>query len=94
MTFSWTDIEDIVLALDEAHGDLDPRTIRFTDLRTLIESLEDFRPEPGQNVNEQILEAVQAGWIEERDDVAGGSGENAGDPDDDERGYRPNDPFR
>lgn len=84
MTFGWTDIEDIVLALDEAHGDVDPAGVRFTALRTMIEALDDFEPEPGQNVNEQILEAVQAGWIEEREDAGG----------DDKPGYQPNNPFR
>ncbi len=84
MNFSWTDIEDIVLALDEVHADVDPAAVRFTALRSMIEALDDFAPEPGQNVNEQILEAVQAGWIEERQDNAGADGP----------GYRPNNPFR
>jgi len=94
MTFSWTDIEDIVLALDEAHADLDPASVRFTALRAMIEALPDFVPEPGQNVNEQILEAVQAGWIEEREDAGGGGDTDADDADDDTAGYRPNNPFR
>lgn len=88
MTFSWTDIEDIVLALDETHPDVDPMTVRFTDLRKMVEQLDDFEPEPGQNVNEQILEAIQAGWIEERADQA------ADDEDDETPGYAPNRPFR
>jgi len=91
MTFSWTDIEDIVIALDEAHANVDPMSVRFTVLREMIEALPDFAPEPGQNVNEQILEAVQAGWIEEREDAAGGSD---GPVDDNKPGYRPNNPFR
>ena len=90
MTFSWTDIEDIVLALDEAHGEVDPMTVRFTDLRRMVEALDDFEPEPGQNVNEQILEAIQAGWIEERADASSASD----DDDDDAPGYAPNRPFR
>ncbi len=87
MTFGWTDIDDIVLALDEAHPDTDPLAVRFTVLREMIEALPGFAPEPGQNVNEQILEAVQAGWIEEREDAPGPA-------DDDTPGYRPNNPFR
>ena len=92
MQFSWTDIEDIVLALDETHADVDPTSVRFTALRAMIEALPDFAPEPGQNVNEQILEAVQAGWIEEREDAEGHA--QPSDPDDDASGYRPNNPFR
>lgn len=88
-TFSWTDIEDIVLALDEAHPDVDALSVRFTELRKMVEALDDFDPEPGQNVNEQILEAIQAGWHEERQEQA------ALDRDeDDEAGYEPNRPFR
>lgn len=99
MTFGWTDIEDIVLALDEAHPDVDALSVRFTELRKMIEDLEDFEPEPGQNVNEQILEAVQAGWHEERQEQAALDRGEAGvepDLDDDEEddGYQPNQPFR
>ena len=84
---TWTDIDDIVIELDEAHPDADPMSVRFTELRRMVESLDDFDPEPGQQPNEQILEAIQAGWIEER-----GGGDAAAA--DDEPRYRPNDPFR
>ena len=99
MTFGWTDIEDIVLALDEAHPDVDALSVRFTELRKMIEALDDFEPEPGQNVNEQILEAVQAGWHEERQEQAAlDRSESApdGDTEEDEEadGYEPNQPFR
>jgi len=87
-TFGWTDIEDIVLALDETHPEVDALSVRFTDLRKMVEALEGFEPEPGHNVNEQILEAVQAGWHEERQEQA------ALDRDEDEDGYEPNQPFR
>ena len=90
---TWTDIDDIVIELDEAHPEVDPMTVRFTELRRLVESLEDFEPEPGQSPNEQILEAIQAGWIEERQGGEGAGGAGEGE-DDEERGYRPNDPFR
>ena len=80
-TFSWTDIEDIALSLCEAHPDREPLTVRFTELRAMVESLEDFQPLPGQSVNEQILEAIQAAWYEEHEDIQR-------DEDDDE-GYKP-----
>lgn len=91
MPFSWTDIEDIVLALDEAHPGVDPTAVRFTQLREMVEALEDFEPAPGQKVNEQILEAIQAGWIEEREDA-----KRDREDEDDEDGpkYAPNRPFR
>ncbi len=89
-TFGWTDIEDIVLSLDEAHPDVDPLSVRFTELRKMVEALEDFEAEPGHNVNEQILEAIQAGWHEERQEQAALDR----DEDDEEDGYEPNRPFR
>ena len=67
-TFSWTDIEDIVDALREQYPDRDPLTLRFPELTGMVESLEGFKPKPGQSVNEQILEAIQAGWCEENQD--------------------------
>ena len=90
-TFGWTDIEDIVLALDEAHPDVDALSVRFTELRKMVEGLEDFEPEPGHNVNEQILEAIQAGWHEERQEQAALDREEGGE---DGGGYEPNQPFR
>ncbi len=63
--FSWTDIEDIVDALIEAHPDRDPMTLRFPELTGMVEALEDFEPRDGQVVNEKILEAIQAAWCEE-----------------------------
>jgi FeS assembly protein IscX len=88
VSFGWTDIEEIVLALDEAHPDTDALSVRFTELRKMVEALDGFEPEPGHNVNEQILEAIQAGWHEERQEQA------ALDRDEDEPGYEPNRPFR
>ena len=53
------------------------------------EDEEGFEPEPGQSVNEQLLEAIQQAWIEEKADAAGDDAD-----DDDEGGYSPNQPFR
>lgn len=65
----WTDIDDIVIDLDEAHPDIDPTTVRFTQLRQLVEALPEFEADEDHRVNEQILEAIQGGWIEERQDA-------------------------
>lgn len=88
--FGWTDIEDIVLALDEAFPDVDALSVRFTELRKMVESLADFEADEGHTVNEQILEAIQAGWHEERQEQAALDR----DEDDEEPGYEPNRPFR
>ena len=89
-TFSWTDVEDLGIELHEAYPDKDPTNVRFTELRELVEKLDCFEPEPGQSVNEQILEAIQAAWIEEHKDAGGGRG----DDDDDDPGYTPHNALR
>ena len=60
----WTDIEDIAIALHETHSEIDPRTIRFTDLHRWVTELEDFDDDPERS-GEKILEAIQAAWIDE-----------------------------
>lgn len=62
----WTDVNDIAIELDEAHPDVDPQYVRFTDLHDWVCELEGFDDEP-DNSNEKILEAIQMTWIEERE---------------------------
>lgn len=61
----WTDSLDIAIALDEAHPDVDPQTVRFTDLMQWVCALEDFDDDP-KHCGERILEAIQMAWIEEK----------------------------
>jgi len=67
MGLRWTDTLDVVLDLIDAHPDIDPKTIRFTDLHQWVCELEDFDDDPGHS-GEKILEAIQMTWIEELDD--------------------------
>jgi len=60
---TWTDREDIAEALMEAHPDVDPLTVRFTDLLKWIMELEEFEDDPHAS-NEAKLEAVQMAWYE------------------------------
>ena len=62
----WTDIQDIAIELAEQHGDKDPLTVNFVDLRNWVMALEGFDDDPAR-CGEKILEAIQAGWIEELD---------------------------
>jgi FeS assembly protein IscX len=62
--FGWTNIEDIALGLMEAHPDLDPLTVRFTDLHKWVTELSDFEGDP-KDSNEKKLEAIQMAWYEE-----------------------------
>ena len=67
-TFTWTDVEDIGLELYEKYPDRNPLEVRFTELRDLVEALEDFEPAEGQSVNEKILEHIQQHWYDEYKD--------------------------
>lgn len=60
----WTDINDIAIALVDAHPDVDPRAVRFTDLHGWVMQLPGFDDDPKRS-GEKILEAIQAAWIEE-----------------------------
>lgn len=60
----WTDTEDIALALVERFPDLDPLTVRFTDLHRWTLEIESFDDDP-KNSNEKKLEAIQMAWYEE-----------------------------
>jgi len=64
---SWTDTEEIAFRLTEAHPDVDPLTVRFTDLRDHVMALPGFVGEVDR-CGEKILEAIQMAWIEERED--------------------------
>lgn len=66
MNLTWTDTLDIAIALDEAHPDVDPQYVRFTDLHQWVCDLEEFDDDP-ENSNEKILESIQMNWIEEKD---------------------------
>lgn len=66
----WTDSEDIALLLHEARPDLDPLTVRFTDLHAWVIALPDFGDDPKAS-NEAKLEAIQMAWLEEYRDAAG-----------------------
>jgi FeS assembly protein IscX len=62
---NWTDINDIAIALEDAHPLADNVNLRFTDLRNWVLGLEDFKGAP-DGCNEKILEAIQMAWIDER----------------------------
>ncbi len=60
----WTDVEDIALALAERFPDLDPLTVRFTDLHRWVCELDGFDDAPDAS-NESKLEAIQMAWLDE-----------------------------
>ena len=60
----WRDTEDIAIALSEGHPDLDPLTVRFTDLHRWVTELDGFADDPKAS-NESMLEKVQMAWLDE-----------------------------
>jgi FeS assembly protein IscX len=61
---TWTDSEDIAILLHERFPDLDPLTVRFTDLHQWVCEIEEFGDDPHAS-NEAKLEAIQMAWLEE-----------------------------
>ena len=64
MKLNWRDIEGIGLALYEKFPDIDPLTVRFTDLQDWIAEFEEWDDDIHTS-NEAKLEAVQMAWLEE-----------------------------
>ena len=58
---TWADSEDIGILLSEAHPEVDPLVVRFTDLHKYVTELPDFQDDP-KNSNEAKLEAIQMAW--------------------------------
>jgi FeS assembly protein IscX len=61
---TWRDTEDIAIALTERHPELDPLTVRFTDLHRWVSELPGFTDDPKAS-NEKILESIQMAWLDE-----------------------------
>ena len=64
-SFGWLDVDLIGELLAEHHPRRDPLSMRFTELRALVQALPDFKEDPEHPVNEKILEHIQAAWIRE-----------------------------
>ena len=60
----WTDTQQIAEDLYDKFPDVDPTTIRFTDLHRWVMELPGFDDDPNRS-GEKILEAIQAAWIDE-----------------------------
>ncbi|MCP3656446.1 MULTISPECIES: Fe-S cluster assembly protein IscX [Herbaspirillum] len=60
----WTDTQQIAEELYDKFPEVDPKTIRFTDLHRWVMELKGFEDDPNRS-GERILEAIQAAWIAE-----------------------------
>ncbi len=64
---TWNDAVDIGIELSEKHPEIDPLTVRFTDLHRYVVELADFHDDPTKS-SEGKLEAIQMAWHEEYTD--------------------------
>jgi FeS assembly protein IscX len=69
-TMDWDDAEGIAIALADKFPELDPLTVRFTDLHKWVCELEGFGGDAKMS-NEGKLEAIQMAWLEEIQDRKG-----------------------
>ena len=65
---NWSDVQEIGIQLQEKHPEIEPYTVRFTDLHRYVMELDDFVGEPGKST-EPLLEAIQQAWNEEWEDA-------------------------
>ncbi|HBN74138.1 MAG TPA: Fe-S assembly protein IscX [Sutterella sp.] len=66
MSLNWTDAQAIAQELFDRYPDLDPVTLRMTELHALVLALPDFKDSPEAS-NEARLEAILSAWIDERE---------------------------
>ncbi|MCK6526665.1 Fe-S cluster assembly protein IscX [Myxococcota bacterium] len=64
VTLDWNEAQEIGISLYETHPDVDPLTVRFTDLHRWVLDLPGFTGDP-KGSNEKLLEAIQMAWLEE-----------------------------
>ena len=60
----WSDTQRIAEELYDRYPDLDPLTLRFTELHEKVCRLEGFDDDPERS-NERILEAILMAWLKE-----------------------------
>ena len=66
MALRWEDAEDIAERLAAAHSDVDPLTVRFTDLHRWVCALPDFADDPKAS-SEGKLERIQMAWVDQQE---------------------------
>ena len=67
MGLRWDDAEDIAERLMEAHPEVNPLQVRFTDLHRWVTEIAGFADDPKAS-NEGTLEAIQMAWLDAYND--------------------------
>ncbi len=65
MGYKWTDARELAEELYDNEPELDPVTLRLSELRERVLALSDFDDDPEAS-NERLLEAILQAWIDER----------------------------
>ena len=65
MGYKWTDARELAAELYDNEPELDPVTLRLSELRERVLALSDFDDDPEAS-NERVLEAILQAWIDER----------------------------
>ena len=60
----WTDVLEIAIQLTDTHPEVDPKTVRFTDLHNWVVALPEFDDDTSRG-GEKVLEAIQQAWMDE-----------------------------
>ena len=60
----WADVLEIAIQLADAHPEIDPATVRFTDLHNMVVVLPEFDDDHSRG-GEKVLEAIQQAWMDE-----------------------------
>ena len=66
--YGWEETEEIGIQMQEKFPDIDPLTVRFTDMHKMITELPGFTGDPAKS-NEGLLEAIQMAWLDEFNDA-------------------------
>ena len=67
--FGWDDAEDIAIELFEKMPNVNPLTVRFTDLHDWVCELENFNDDAMKSP-EGKLESIQMAWLDQFNDSA------------------------
>jgi FeS assembly protein IscX len=66
----WTDAEEIGIQLQEKYPEIEPYSVRFTDLHRYVTELPGFVGDPLKSTEPQ-LEAIQTAWYDEYEEAKG-----------------------
>jgi FeS assembly protein IscX len=66
MAVDWTDADELALLLQNTYPDVNPQSLRFSDLKDMLAGLPGSEGADG-GLHEALLEAIQTAWQEEFD---------------------------